>query len=342
MPHDPHDLHDHAGHAHDHRQHGAPHRGHDHRHSQDHRGHDHGHAHHGHSHDHGSGSEGRLRLALILTAGFMLAEVIGGLVSGSLALIADAGHMLTDAASLALALLALRISRRPVDDQRSYGYGRMQVLAAFVNGLSLLAITAWIAVEAVIRLFEPVEVMAKPMLAIAALGLLVNIAAFWILHRGGDENLNVQGALAHVLGDLLGSVAAIAAALIIMTTGWMPADPLLSLAVAALILRTGLRITREAGHILLQGAPEPMDLPQLEQGLLAAVPGLEGIHHVHLWSLTPQERIMTLHAVLRSGADSDSVTAGVTAFLRQTKGIGHVTVQVEHQPCAEREHRHRG
>lgn len=345
MPHDPHDPHDHAGHAghaHDHRQHGAPHHGHDHRHSQDHRGHDHGHAHHGHSHDHGSGSEGRLRLALILTAGFMLAEVIGGLVSGSLALIADAGHMLTDAASLALALLALRISRRPVDDQRSYGYGRMQVLAAFVNGLSLLAITAWIAVEAVIRLFEPVEVMAKPMLAIAALGLLVNIAAFWILHRGGDENLNVQGALAHVLGDLLGSVAAIAAALIIMTTGWMPADPLLSLAVAALILRTGLRITREAGHILLQGAPEPMDLPQLEQGLLAAVPGLEGIHHVHLWSLTPQERIMTLHAVLRSGADSDSVTAGVTAFLRQTKGIGHVTVQVEHQPCAEREHRHRG
>ena len=342
MPHDPHDLHDHAGHAHDHRQHGAPHHGHDHRHSQDHRGHDHGHAHHGHSHDHGSGSEGRLRLALILTAGFMLAEVIGGLVSGSLALIADAGHMLTDAASLALALLALRISRRPVDDQRSYGYGRMQVLAAFVNGLSLLAITAWIAVEAVIRLFEPVEVMAKPMLAIAALGLLVNIAAFWILHRGGDENLNVQGALAHVLGDLLGSVAAIAAALIIMTTGWMPADPLLSLAVAALILRTGLRITREAGHILLQGAPEPMDLPQLEQGLLAAVPGLEGIHHVHLWSLTPQERIMTLHAVLRSGADSDSVTAGVTAFLRQTKGIGHVTVQVEHQPCAEQEHRHRG
>lgn len=345
MPHDPHDPHDHAGHAghaHDHRQHGAPHHGHDHRHSQDHRGHDHGHAHHGHSHDHGSGSEGRLRLALILTAGFMLAEVIGGLVSGSLALIADAGHMLTDAASLALALLALRISRRPVDDQRSYGYGRMQVLAAFVNGLSLLAITAWIAVEAVIRLFEPVEVMAKPMLVIAALGLLVNIAAFLILHRGGDENLNVQGALAHVLGDLLGSVAAIAAALIIMGTGWMPADPLLSLAVAALILRTGLRITREAGHILLQGAPEPMDLPQLEQGLLAAVPGLEGIHHVHLWSLTPQERIMTLHAVLRSGADSDSVTAGVTAFLRQTKGIGHVTVQVEHQPCAEREHRHRG
>lgn len=272
----------------------------------------------------------------------MLAEVIGGLVSGSLALIADAGHMLTDAASLALALLALRISRRPVDDQRSYGYGRMQVLAAFVNGLSLLAITAWIAVEAVIRLFEPVEVMAKPMLVIAALGLLVNIAAFWILHRGGDENLNVQGALAHVLGDLLGSVAAIAAALIIMGTGWMPADPLLSIAVAVLILRTGLRITREAGHILLQGAPEPLDLPQLEQGLLAAVPGLDGIHHVHLWSLTPQERIMTLHAVLRSGADSDGVTAGITAFLRQTKGIGHVTVQVEHQPCAEQEHRHRG
>jgi len=268
----------------------------------------------------------------------MLAELVGGWLSHSLALIADAGHMLTDAASLALALYALRISRRPVDGQRSYGYGRMQVLAAFVNGLSLLAIAAWIAIEAALRLLQPVEVLARPMLVIAALGLLVNLLAFWILHRGERGNLNLDGALAHVIGDLLGSVAAIAAALIILATGWTPADPLLSVLVAALILRTGLRITREAGHILLQGAPEELDLSQLEAALRGAVPGLAGIHHVHLWSLTPGERIITLHAVLMPGADGDGVMAGIADFLHQYKGIGHVTVQIERQACADQVH----
>lgn len=315
MAHDHHHDHSHAGHHH----------------------HDHG---HGHDHPAADGNETRLRAALILTATFMVAEIIGGWISGSLALIADAGHMLTDAASLALALFALRVSRRPVDGARSYGYGRMQVLAAFVNGLSLLAIAAWITLEAVIRLFRPIEVLAGTMLLVAALGLLVNLLAFWILHRGGRGNMNVEGALAHVLGDLLGSVAAITAALIILATGWMPADPLLSVVVAALICRTGLRITRESGHILLQGAPEELDLVQLEGGLRGAVPGLSGIHHVHLWSLTPGERIITLHAVLSPDADGDAVTAGIADFLRQSKGIGHVTVQVERQPCAQQQHAH--
>ncbi|HEY0913940.1 MAG TPA: cation diffusion facilitator family transporter [Solimonas sp.] len=297
------------------------------------------HGSHGHSHDHPHGSERQLLIAFILTAGFMLAEVIGGLISGSLALIADAGHMLTDAASLALALFAVRLSRRPSDRRRSYGYGRMQVLAAFVNGLSLLALIAWIAIEAVMRLFEPVPVLAGPMLVIACLGLLVNLAAFWILHRGERGNLNVDGALAHVLGDLLGSVAAIIAALVIMATGWTPVDPLLSVLVCGLILRTALRITRESGHILLQGSPTELDLAQLEREVRAAVPGVAGIHHVHLWSLTPEERIITLHAVLGPAADGDQVTAGIGDFLRSSRGIGHVTVQIERQPCAEPEHR---
>lgn len=268
----------------------------------------------------------------------MLAEVIGGLISGSLALIADAGHMLTDAASLALALFALGVSRRPVDRQRSYGYGRMQVLAAFVNGLSLLAIATWITVEAALRLFQPIAVLGKPMLVIATLGLVVNLLAFWILHRGGGDNLNVQGALAHVLGDLLGSVAAIIAAGIILLTGWTPIDPLLSVVVAGLILRTGLRITRESGHILLQGTPGELDLEQLEHSLRGAVPGIAGIHHVHLWSLTPGERIITLHAVLQPEADGDQVTAGIAAFLKESQGIGHATVQIERQPCSEQVH----
>jgi len=315
---------------------GRHHHGHGHAHDQGH-DHDHGHGHGPHPHG-ADGNESRLRLALILTAGFMLAELVGGWLSHSLALIADAGHMLTDAASLALALYALRISRRPVDGQRSYGYGRMQVLAAFVNGLSLLAIAAWIAIEAAFRLLQPVEVLARPMLVIAALGLVVNLLAFWILHRGERGNLNLDGALAHVIGDLLGSVAAIAAALIILATGWTPADPLLSVLVAALILRTGLRISREAGHILLQGAPEEVDMSQLEAALRGAVPGLAGIHHVHLWSLTPSERIITLHAVLMPGADGDGVMTGIADFLHQYKGIGHVTVQIEQQACADQVH----
>lgn len=268
----------------------------------------------------------------------MFAEVIGGLISGSLALIADAGHMLTDAASLALALFAVRMSRRPSDQRRSYGYGRMQVLAAFVNGISLVALVAWIAVEAALRLFDPVAVLAGPMLVIACLGLLVNLAAFWILHSG-ERNLNVEGALAHVLGDLLGSVAAVIAALVIMGTGWTPVDPLLSLLVAGLILRTALRITRESGHILLQGSPTALDPAELEREVLAAVPGVSGVHHVHLWSLTPDERIITLHAVLGPEADGDTVTAGIAGFLRKNRGIGHVTVQIERHPCAEPEHR---
>lgn len=318
MPHDSHSHHDHAHHGH-------------------------GHAHsHAHAHDHhasaGASTERRLKLALAVTGLFMLAEVAGGLWSHSLALLADAGHMLTDAASLALALFAVRLSRRPVDAQRSYGYGRMQVLAAFVNGLSLVGIAVWIVIEALLRLWQPVPVLAQPMLVIAALGLVANLGAFWALHGGDRENLNLQGALAHVIGDLLGSVAAIAAALIILATGWTPADPLLSIVVAGLILRTGQRITRESGHILLQGAPELVDLDELEARLRAAVPGLASIHHVHLWSMTPGERIMTLHAVLDAAADGDAVTAAIGRYLRESKGIGHITVQVERQPCADPVH----
>jgi cobalt-zinc-cadmium efflux system protein len=298
------------------------------------------HAHsHGHSFSHGdhahdrSQSATRLKWAFALTAGFMLAEVIGGWISGSLALIADAGHMLTDAASLGLAIYALKASARPADATRSYGFGRMQVLAAFVNGISLVALAVWICVEAALRVAHPSPVLAGPMLVIAVLGLVVNIISFFILHGGDKHDLNMQGAVAHVLGDLLGSIATIIAAVVILKTGWFPIDPLLSVLVAFLIVRTGLKITKQSAHILLQGAPEPIDLPALETGLCKAVPGLAGIHHVHLWSLTPQEKVITLHAELKPGAAADDVIAGVSAFLKKEKGVSHATIQVETQAC---------
>jgi cobalt-zinc-cadmium efflux system protein len=309
--------HDHDGHGHDH--------GHRHDHGD-------GRGHHGHAHD---ASERRLLVALGLTAGFMLAEVIGGLYAGSLALIADAGHMLTDAASLALAFTAMRVSRKPADPRRSYGYDRMQVLAAFVNGIALIGLVGWIAVEAVLRLFRPVEVLAGPMLWIAGAGLLVNLLSFSVLHGGADENLNVRGALAHVAGDLLGSVAAIAAAGVIMLTGWQQADPLLSLLVAGLILKTAVQLTRESAHILLEGTPESVDVRRLETQLVAEVDGLVGVHHVHLWSITPQRRVMTLHAVLDPGCGGDEAVAAIARVLKQRARVDHVTVQVERKACAD-------
>jgi cobalt-zinc-cadmium efflux system protein len=299
------------------------------------------HAHtHGHDFPHGdhahdfNQSATRLKWAFALTAGFMIAEVIGGWISGSLALIADAGHMLTDAASLGLAIYALKASARPADATRSYGFGRAQVLAAFVNGISLIALAVWICVEAALRVSHPTPILAGPMLAIAVLGLVVNIIAFFVLHGGDKHDLNMQGAVAHVLGDMLGSVATIVAALVILKTGWFPIDPILSVLVALLIVRSGWKITKQSAHILLQGAPEPIDLAALEAGLRAAVPSVAGIHHVHLWSITPQERVMTLHAEMQPGANPDEVIAGVTRYLKTEKGVGHVTVQVEQDACS--------
>ena len=214
-------------------------------------------SHSDHDHDHATGA--RLRWALVLTSVFMVLEVAAGFWSGSLALLADAGHMLTDSAALGLALFAVVVSRRPPDARRTYGYGRMRVLAAFINGLALLVIAAWIVIEAVRRLDSPVEILAGPMLAVAFAGFVVNVIVYLTL-RGGTD-LNTRGAMAHVLGDLLGSVAAIAAAAIILATGWTRADPLLSIVVAALIVRTGWHVTRESGHALLEGSP-PTSTPE--------------------------------------------------------------------------------
>jgi len=277
----------------------------------------------------------RVLLALLLTGGFMLVEVVGGLLTGSLALIADAGHMLTDTAALALAWMAFRVARRPNDGRRTYGYHRFQVLAAFVNGVTLVAVVGWILIEAVRRLFAPIEVLGGPMLAIAALGLLVNLAALWILRGGDRDNLNLQGAAVHVLGDLLGSAAAIAAAAVILWTGWMPIDPLLSILVALLVLRSAWFIVRRSAHILLEGAPDWLDVEALRRDLVAAVPEVEDIHHVHAWMLTDERPLMTLHATLRPDAEHHAALRAIRGYLERHYGVGHATIQIEPLGCTD-------
>lgn len=282
---------------------------------------------------HSHSNERRTFWAMLLTGGFMLAELVGGLVAGSLALLADAAHMLADTVSLALAWLAFRLSRRPADGRRTYGFHRVQVLAAFTNGLILIALAGWITVEAVSRFLAPQQVLAAPMLGIAALGLIVNLVVFAILHGADRDNLNVAGAMAHVLGDLLGSVAAIAAALIILTTGWMPIDPLLSLLIAGIILVSGARIVRRAGHILLEGTPGGIDPEALRADLLAHAPAVVELHHLHLWSLTQEKPLITLHARLAAGAAPDTAMQQLKSRLRDHYGLDHSTLQLEAGPC---------
>ena len=289
-----------------------------------------------HSHDHNAGNMKRVQIALLLTGGFMVVEVIGGIVSGSLALLADAGHMLTDTMALALAAFAFRVSSRPADARRSYGYQRVQIIAAFVNGLSLLAIVGWILFEAVMRLIEPPDVAGLTMLYVASLGLVVNILAFLILHSGDQENLNIRGAALHVLGDLLGSVAAIIAAITILWTGWMPIDPILSVLVALLILRSAWQLVKRSAHILLEGAPEWLDVTDMQQKIIEAVPEVQEIHHVHVWGLTPQHPMLTMHVVLREiAADPTPVVRRIKDVLNSKFAIDHSTIEVECGECAD-------
>lgn len=298
----------------------------------DHSTHEHRHAGHHHTH---TRNERRIGIAALLTGGFMIAEAIGGLLSGSLALLADAGHMLTDAASLALAWAAIHIARRPSDWQRTYGFHRFQVLAAFTNGLTLVFIAIAIVIEAGRRLMAPAPVLGGPMLAIAVIGLAVNVAAFIALHGAERDNLNVRGALLHVLGDLLGSAATIVAALVILWTGWTPIDPLLSVAVALLIVRSAWFVLRESGHILLEAAPRSLDVEAMRDDLVAAVGGVEDVHHVHVWSLTQDRPMVTLHVRIAEPIRAFEIAHAIKARLRARHGIDHATIEVEHEDCAD-------
>lgn len=297
--------------------------------------HQHEHGGHHHAPEVSRDNERRIFIAMWLTGGFMVAEVVGGLISGSLALIADAGHMATDTAALGLAWLAFRLSQRPADTSRSYGYHRGEVLAAFVNGIAMMALVLWILVEAVQRLFAPVEIMGGIMLWIAVGGLLVNCVAFWLLHGGSKENLNIQGAAVHVLGDLLGSVAAIIAAGVIIWTAWTPIDPLLSIAVALLVLRSAWFIARQSAHILMEGAPPGLEPAQIKSDLLGNIDGLEDVHHVHTWSLNQERPLVTLHARIQEDADADALLKAINARLMEKFNVDHATVQIEKGVCTD-------
>ena len=278
----------------------------------------------------------RVQIALALTGTFMLVEVAGGILSGSLALLADAGHMLTDTMALALSAVAFRMSSRPADAKRSYGYQRFQILAAFVNGLSLLVIVGWILFEAIQRILNPPDVLGQTMLFVAAAGLVVNIVVFFVLHGGDRENLNMRAAALHVLGDLLGSVAAITAALVILTTGWMLIDPILSVGVALLIFRSAWHLVKRSGHILLEGAPEWLDVGEMQSKIVAGNPEVKEIHHVHVWGLTPQHPMLTMHVALKQmQADTTPTIRRIKELLKNEYGINHSTIEVECDDCAD-------
>jgi cobalt-zinc-cadmium efflux system protein len=262
----------------------------------------------------------------------MVIEAIGGIIAGSLALLADAAHMLTDTASLGLSYAAMRVALRPATTKLSYGHHRWQVLAAFVNGIALVALAVWIVIEAAIRLFSSTQVNGGVVAAIAVLGLVANIGAFAVLSHG-ESNLNVRGALAHVIGDMMGSGAALIAGLVILATAWMPIDPLLSAVVAALMIRSGVRIARESAHILLEGTPDGLDAEIVERALRAVIPELDGIHHLHSWSLTDERPMVTLHAMIKQGSDSDRCIKSIATTLERSFNVSHATIQIEYECC---------
>lgn len=290
-----------------------------------------------HTHSHAPSSQDqnakRLMLAFGITASFMVIEVIGGLVSGSLALLADAGHMLTDAAALLFALLAVIFSRKPPSGGRTFGWLRLTTLAAFVNAIALVVITVIIVWEAIQRFLQPQPVAGVTMMVVAVAGLIANIAAFWILHRGSEEkNLNVRAAALHVLGDLLGSVGAIIAALVILWTGWTPVDPILSVLVSCLVLRSAWRLLQESVNELLEGAPASLDIAALKRNLNRSIPEVRDVHHVHVW-MVGEKPVMTLHVQVIPPHDHDALLGRIQHFLEHQYAISHVTIQMEYTPC---------
>ncbi len=292
--------------------------------------------HEGHAHEEGhdhaqvvtASNERRIRFVLIFTASYAIVQAIGGWYSGSLALIADAGHMVSDAAALLLALIAYRIARRAADSQRTYGVHRGRVLAALANGATLLLLVAWIAWEAVQRINAPVEILAGPMLIVAVIGLGVNVAGAWILWSGNKGDSNLRGAFLHVIGDLLGSVGAIAAAIGIMLTGWTILDPILSVLVAGLVVRSAWSLVSDSIRVLLQAVPRGVDAIEAERGL-AGVPGIAEAGHFHAWTLTDETSVATVHVSPATGTDPLSLPPLVSAWLKERYAIDHVTVQVD-------------
>jgi cobalt-zinc-cadmium efflux system protein len=271
-------------------------------------------------------------LVLVLLAGYTVVEMIGGLLTGSLALLADAGHMLSDVMSIGLALFAIWLAQRPPTFARSFGYQRAEILVALINGAALVAIGIWIFVEAYQRFSDPPDVLGGWMLAVAAVGLLVNVLAAVILWRRQSNSLNMRAALRHVLADLLGSVGVIAAALIILATGWLYADPLISVLIGALVLGSSWTILRESVDILLESTPAGVDAREVARRMLA-VDGVRDVHDLHIWTITSGFPALSAHVLVSRGEDCHDRRRQLERLLAVEFGITHSTLQVEHVPA---------
>jgi len=286
------------------------------------------HSHHGHHHGHNSSGDGGMHLiwALLLTLGFALIEVVAGFWSGSLALLGDAGHMVTDSASLGLAAIAIWISRRPPSRHHTYGLGRVETLAALLNVLFMVLVVVAISVAAVRRFLEPVPISGGTVTVVAVIGLFINVGVAWLLMHG-EQTMNTRGALLHVLGDLLGSVAALVAGAVILWTGWTPIDPLLSLFICLLVLGSSLRLLRDVLRALLEGVPAHLSLEQIGQSL-AVVPGVRSVHDLHVWTLSSDRIALSAHLVVESFEQWQEVLDAARHVLLH-QGITHVTLQPE-------------
>jgi cobalt-zinc-cadmium efflux system protein len=274
------------------------------------------------------GRERRLALVLVLVAGYLVAEVVGGLWTGSLALLADAGHMGADVAALGLALFAFWLARRPAHPGRTYGHHRAEILAALANGSALVAVSLGIALEGVARLRAPSPVDAAPMLAIAAGGLAVNGIGLWLLHDGREGSLNLRGAWLHLLSDALGSAAAIAAGVAILAFGWLLADPIASLVIAALVVRSAWTLLRETVAVLMEGAPGHIDVDRVREAI-GALPGVASVHDLHVWTITSGMVALSCHVCSDDSEPPARLLRAVQGRLRESFGISHSTVQVE-------------
>ena len=305
---------------------------------------------HGHpgagGHDHSRALRGKSRrslvTALVLIAGYMVAEVAGGILSGSLALLADAGHMLTDAASIGLALLAMHFAERPPSARRTFGYHRIEILAALINALTLWLVAAWVIVEAWHRFRDVPDVDGALMLSIGAVGLVVNVLAAWILRRTAEHSVNVEGAFRHVMADLLGSVGVVVSGILVWAFGWTLADPILSVIIGVLILLSTWRLLAKVVHVLLEGAPDHVDVSRLCREL-QGVEGVVQVHDMHVWTIAEGYDALAAHVVVDPdypGSRLEPVLRRLRAVASRDFGIHHVTIQVEQSPDHCNEHHH--
>ncbi len=286
---------------------------------------------------HGRGDDRkRLTIALVLTGVFFVAEVVGGIISNSLALLADAGHMFTDVAALGLSLFVAWFSRQPATPEKTYGYLRWEVLAAFINGAALLVVSAGIIWEAVNRLRDPQDIASTTMLVIALGGLAVNIICAWILHSAHSHSINARGAYLHVLGDLLGSIGTVAAALIIRQTGWLPVDPIASVIVTLLVVRSAWRLVRESIDVLLESTPSHISLGAV-RARMEQLEGVESVHDLHVWTVTSGVVAMSAHAIVPDTGQHQRVLEETQKLMGEF-GVGHVTLQIEQEELCQETH----